>query len=88
LIEAQRTPARGSSLSDVKLCGHIIWGKDYDPRPDGSEDENPNFPAMSASRRDLSVYLSAKLHDALRASYFAPYTMAPWNDQAAASRLH
>ena len=30
-----------------------------------------------ASDGDLPVHLSAKLHDAPRAGYFAPYTVAP-----------
>jgi esterase/lipase superfamily enzyme len=38
---------------------------------------------LYASRRDLAVHLSAKFHDAPRAGYFVPYTVAPGVDTIA-----
>ncbi len=38
---------------------------------------------LYASRRDLAVHLSAKLHDAPRAGYFVPYTVTPGVDTIA-----
>jgi esterase/lipase superfamily enzyme len=38
---------------------------------------------LYASRRDLAVHLSAKLHDAPRAGYFEPYTVTPGVDTIA-----
>jgi esterase/lipase superfamily enzyme len=38
---------------------------------------------LYASRHDLPVHLSAKLHDAPRAGYFEPYTVAPGVDTIA-----
>jgi esterase/lipase superfamily enzyme len=38
---------------------------------------------LYASRRDLAVHMSAKLHDAPRAGYFEPYTVTPGIDTIA-----
>ncbi len=45
--------------------------------------EHSERTTLYASRHDLPVHLSAKLHDAPRAGYFTPYTVAPGVDTVA-----
>lgn len=80
----QRIAAADESRSSWKLCQVFLAAPDIDR--DLFLDLAHLYPAFAerttlyASPADLPVHLSAKLHDAPRAGYFTPYTVAPGID--------
>jgi len=73
--------------------GKVRFGQVFLAAPDVDRDlfldlarlypEHAERTTLYASNGDLAVHLSAKLHDAPRAGYFTPYTVAPGVDTVA-----
>ena len=73
--------------------GKVKFGQIFLAAPDMDRDlfldlarlypEHSERTTLYASDGDLPVHLSAKLHDASRAGYFTPYTVAPGVDTIA-----
>jgi esterase/lipase superfamily enzyme len=83
----QRIAANAETRGTVKFGQIFLAAPDVDRDlfvdlaglyPDHSERTT-----LYASDRDLPVHLSARLHDAPRAGYFTPYTVAPGVDTVA-----
>jgi esterase/lipase superfamily enzyme len=73
--------------ANAETRGKVKFGQIFLAAPDVDRDlfldlarlypEHSERTTLYASRHDLPVHLSAKLHDAPRAGYFTPYTVAP-----------
>ncbi len=84
----QRIAANAANAGQGASSAKSSW-----PRPDVDRDlfldlarlypEHAERATLYASDGDLAVHLSAKLHDAPRAGYFTPYTVAPGVDTVA-----
>ena len=79
--------------ANAELQGKIKFGQIFLAAPDVDRDlfldladlyqHHSERTTLYASNADLPVHLSAKLHDAPRAGYFTPYTVAPGVDTIA-----
>ena len=79
--------------ANAELQGKIKFGQIFLAAPDVDRDlfldlaglyrHHSERTTLYASNADLPVHLSAKLHDAPRAGYFTPYTVAPGVDTVA-----
>jgi esterase/lipase superfamily enzyme len=79
--------------ANAETRGKVKFGQVFLAAPDVDRDlfldlarlypEHAERTTLYASRRDLPVHLSSKLHDAPRAGYFVPYTVAPGVDTVA-----
>ncbi len=79
--------------ANAQTRGQVKFGQVFLAAPDVDQDlfldlarlypEHSERTTLYASDGDLPVHLSAKLHDAPRAGYFAPYTVAPGIDTVA-----
>ena len=79
--------------ANAETRGRVKFGQIFLAAPDVDRDlfldlarlypEHSERTTLYASDRDLPVHLSAKLHDAPRAGYFTPYTVAPGVDTVA-----
>lgn len=79
--------------ADAETRGKLRFGQVFLAAPDVDRDlfldlarlypEHAERATLYASDADLPVHLSAKLHDAPRAGYFRPYTVAPGIDTIA-----
>ncbi len=79
--------------SNAETRGKVRFGQIFLAAPDVDRDlfldlaaiypEHSERTTLYASNRDLPVHLSSKLHDAPRAGYFTPYTVAPGIDTIA-----
>lgn len=76
--------------ADAETRGKVRFGQIFLAAPDVDRDlfldlarlyaEHAERTTLYASRGDLAVHLSARLHEAPRAGYLAPYTVAPGLD--------
>ena len=79
--------------ADARTRGRVKFGQVFLAAPDIDRDlfldlarlypEHAERTTLYASNRDLPVHASARLHDAPRAGYYAPYTVAPGIDTVA-----
>jgi esterase/lipase superfamily enzyme len=79
--------------AQAQTLGQVQFGQVFLAAPDVDRDlfldlarlypEHAERTTLYASNGDLSVHLSAKLHDAPRSGYFIPYTVAPGVDTVA-----
>jgi esterase/lipase superfamily enzyme len=79
--------------ANARTRGKVKFGQIFLAAPDVDRDlfldlarlypEHADRATLYASDGDKAVHLSAKLHDAPRAGYFAPYTVAPGVDTVA-----
>ncbi len=79
--------------ADASTRGKVKFGQVFLAAPDVDRDlfldlarlypEHAERTTLYASDGDLAVHLSAKLHDAPRAGYYIPYTVAPGLDTVA-----
>lgn len=79
--------------ASAETRGKVKFGQVFLAAPDVDRDlfldlarlypEHAERTTLYASDGDLPVHLSAKLHDAPRAGYFRPYTVAPGVDTVA-----
>ncbi|HEV7671973.1 MAG TPA: alpha/beta hydrolase [Thermoanaerobaculia bacterium] len=79
--------------SNAEARGRVRFGQIFLAAPDVDRDlfldlaelypQHAEKTTLYASRRDLAVHLSSKVHDAPRAGYFTPYTVAPSIDTIA-----
>ena len=79
--------------ANAETRGKVKFGQIFLAAPDVDRDlfldlarlypEHAERTTLYASDGDLPVHLSAKLHDAPRAGYFTPYTVAPGVDTVA-----
>ena len=79
--------------ADASTRGKVKFGQVFLAAPDVDRDlfldlarlypEHADRTTLYASDGDLAVHLSAKLHDAPRAGYYIPYTVAPGLDTVA-----
>jgi esterase/lipase superfamily enzyme len=79
--------------ANAQTRGKVKFGQIFLAAPDVDRDlfldlarlypEHAERATLYASDGDKAVHLSAKLHDAPRAGYFAPYTVAPGVDTVA-----
>jgi esterase/lipase superfamily enzyme len=79
--------------ADAQTRGQVKFGQLFLAAPDVDQDlfldlarlypEHAERTTLYASNGDLPVHLSAKLHDAPRAGYYTPYTVAPGIDTVA-----
>jgi esterase/lipase superfamily enzyme len=80
-------------VASAQTRGQVQFGQVFLAAPDVDRDlfldlarlypEHADRTTLYASDGDLPVHLSAKLHDAPRAGYFTPYTVAPGIDTVA-----
>ena len=80
-------------VANAQTRGRVKFGQIFLAAPDVDRDlfldlarlypEHAERTTLYASDGDLPVHLSAKLHDAPRAGYFTPYTVAPGVDTVA-----
>lgn len=78
---------------DAETRGRVRFGQIFLAAPDIDRDlfldlaelypEHSDRTTLYSSRRDLAVHLSSKFHDAPRAGYHTPYTIAPNIDTVA-----
>jgi esterase/lipase superfamily enzyme len=79
--------------ADAQTRGQVKFGQVFLAAPDVDRDlflnlanlypEHAERVTLYASDADKAVHLSARLHDAPRAGYYAPYTVAPGVDTIA-----
>jgi esterase/lipase superfamily enzyme len=79
--------------ADAETRGRVKFGQIFLAAPDVDRDlfldlarlysEHAERTTLYASNGDLAVHLSWRLHDAPRAGYFTPYTVAPGVDTVA-----
>lgn len=79
--------------ANAQIAGKVKFGQIFLAAPDMDRDlfldlaslyqEHAERTTLYASDADLPVHLSSKLHDAPRAGYFTPYTVAPGVDTVA-----
>jgi esterase/lipase superfamily enzyme len=79
--------------ASAEMSSKVKFGQVFLAAPDVDRDlfldlarlypEHAERTTLYASNRDLPVHLSSKLHDAPRAGYFTPYTVAPGIDTVA-----
>lgn len=79
--------------ANAETRGRVRFGQIFLAAPDIDRDlfldlaelypEHSDRTTLYSSRRDLAVHLSSKFHDAPRAGYFTPYTVAPSIDTIA-----
>jgi esterase/lipase superfamily enzyme len=79
--------------ANAETRGKVKFGQIFLAAPDVDRDlfldlarlypEHSERTTLYASRRDLAVHLSAEVHEAPRAGYFLPYTVAPGVDTVA-----
>ncbi|MEP7013238.1 MAG: alpha/beta hydrolase [Acidobacteriota bacterium] len=79
--------------ANAETRGQVKFGQIFLAAPDVDRDlfldladlypEHSDRTTLYASRRDLAVHISSRVHDAPRAGYFTPYTLAPGIDTIA-----